>query len=90
MDGKRERESRGVVEEGGLENFKKCLKHVPANEWKSFLIHLVTIMIEALHKIWMVYEKSSCMKQHFKQVEPFSVTLACYCFLCYFLYFVVL
>ena len=28
--------SRGVVEESGLEDFKKCLKHVPANEWKSF------------------------------------------------------
>ena len=43
--------SQGVDEESGLEDFKKCLKHVPAKEWKSFLIQLVTITIEASHKI---------------------------------------
>ena len=44
--------SQEVVEESGLEDFKKCLKHVLANEWKSFLIQLLMITIEASHKIW--------------------------------------
>ena len=51
--------SQGVVEESGLEDFKKCLKHVLANEWKSFLIQLVTITIEASHKIWCTRNRAA-------------------------------
>ena len=71
----------GVVEGSHLEDFSKCLKHVPANEWKLFLIN-------DLHRDFtqdMVYEKLSCMKQHFKQVEPFSFSLSFFCCCCSFI-----